>query len=105
MGRIPKVVLLVESSRASGRAILKGVADYARYHGPWSFFWEPAGMEKAGPMLKSLGADGIVLRDLDKLPEVRKFGLPAVVVSYSREAIPGLINVAMRLQTVRQLQL
>lgn len=93
MGRIPKVVLLVESSRASGRAILKGVADYARYHGPWSFFWEPAGMEKAGPMLKSLGADGIVLRDLDKLPQVRKFGLPAVVVSYSREAIPGLINV------------
>jgi LacI family transcriptional regulator len=93
MGRIPKVVLLVESSRASGRAILKGVADYARYHGPWSFFWEPAGLEKAVPMLKTLGADGIVLRDLDKLPEVRKFGVPAVVVGYSREAIPGLINV------------
>jgi LacI family transcriptional regulator len=93
MGRIPKVVLLVESSRASGRAILKGVADYARYHGPWSFFWEPAGLEKAVPLLKTLGADAIVLRDVDKLPEVRKFGLPAVVVGYSREAIPGLINV------------
>lgn len=93
MGRIPKVVLLVESSRASGRAVLKGVADYARYHGPWSFFWEPAGLEKAGPMLKTLGADGIILRDVDKLPEVRKFGLPAVVVGYSREAISGLVNV------------
>lgn len=100
MGRIPKVVLLVESSRASGRAVLKGVADYARYHGPWSFFWEPAGLEKAGPMLKTLGADGIILRDVDKLPEVRKFGLPAVVVGYSREAIPGLINVTTDSQRI-----
>jgi LacI family transcriptional regulator len=93
MARIPKVVLLIESSRASGRAVLKGIANYARYHGPWSFFWEPAGLEKAGPMLKALGADGIILRDVDKLSEVRSFGIPAVVVGYSREEIPGLINV------------
>jgi len=93
MGRIPKVVLLVESSRASGRAVLRGVANYARYHGPWSFFWEPAGLEKAGPMLKTLGADGVVLRDVDNLSRARRFGIPAVVVGYSREEIPGLINV------------
>jgi LacI family transcriptional regulator len=90
---IPKIVLLVESSRASGRAILNGVANYARYHGPWSFFWEPAGLEKAGPVLKTLGADGIILRDTDKLGEVRKFGIPAVVVGYSRKEVPGLVNV------------
>lgn len=92
MAAIPKIVLLIESSRASGRAILNGVANYARYHGPWSFFWEPAGLEKAGPMLKTLGADGIMLRDTDKLSEVRAFGIPAVVFGYSRKEIPGLIN-------------
>jgi LacI family transcriptional regulator len=93
MTRIPKIVLLIESSRASGRAILNGVANYARYHGPWSFFWEPGGLEKVAPMLKSLNADGIILRDLDKLREVRAFGIPAVVVAHSRKEIPGLINV------------
>src|SRR5258706_3270435 len=93
MARIPKIVLLVESSRASGRAILNGVANYARYHGPWSFFWEPGGLEKVGPMLKTLDADGIILRDVDKLREARAFGIPAVVVGYSRKEIPGLINV------------
>lgn len=93
MARIPKVVLLIESSRASGRAVLKGISSYARYHGPWSFFWEPAGLEKAAPMLRALGADGIILRDVDKVSEARSFGIPAVVVGYSREAIPGLINV------------
>jgi LacI family transcriptional regulator len=50
-------------------------------------------LEKAGPMLKTLGADGIILRDTDKLSEVRAFGIPAVVVGYSRKEIPGLINV------------
>lgn len=93
MARIPKIVLLVESSRASGRAILNGIANYARYHGPWSFFWEPGGLEKVGPMLKTLDADGIILRDVDKLREARAFGIPAVVVGYSRKEIPGLINV------------
>ncbi|HEX4343340.1 MAG TPA: AraC family transcriptional regulator, partial [Verrucomicrobiae bacterium] len=93
MKRIPKVVLLVESSRASGRDILNGVANYARYHGPWAFFWEPGGLEKVGPMLKTLDADGIILRDVDKLREARAFGIPAVVVGYSRKEIPGLINV------------
>jgi len=93
MKQIPKVVLLVESSRASGRDILNGVANYARYHGPWAFFWEPGGLEKVGPMLKTLDADGIILRDVDKLSEARAFGIPAVVVGYSRKEIPGLINV------------
>lgn len=93
MARIPKIVLLVESSRASGRALLNGVANYARYHGPWSFYWEPGGLEKVGPMLKTLDADGIILRDLGKLRETRAFGIPAVVVGYSRKEIPGLINV------------
>lgn len=34
----PKTVgLIVETSFASGRNILQGIASYARKHGPWSF--------------------------------------------------------------------
>jgi LacI family transcriptional regulator len=86
-------VLLVESSRASGRALLTGVADYAHYHGPWSFYWEPGGLQSAWPTLKNSDADGIILRDVDKLDEVLALGIPAVVVGHKRKEVPGTVNV------------
>jgi len=93
MSRIPKVVLLVESSRASGRSLLSGVANYSRQHGPWSFFWEPAGLESAWPVLASLEADGIILRDGRHLDEVVRLGIPAVVIGHKRQEVAGLVNV------------
>jgi len=93
MLRIPKVLLLVESSRGSGRALLQGIAHYAHHHGPWSFYWEPGGLEKARPKLKTLDLDGIILRDVDKLEEVVAFGLPAVVIGHWRTEVSCLLNV------------
>jgi len=93
VSRIPKVVLLIESSRASGRALLNGVADYSHYHGPWSFFWEPNGLESAWPLLKSLDADGIIMRDRNGLDEVLRLGIPAIVVGHRRDEVSGVVNV------------
>jgi LacI family transcriptional regulator len=90
---IPKVGLFIESSRASGRALLGGVARYAHHRGLWSFYWEPGGLEKAWPKLKSLALDGIILRDVDKLDEVLALGIPAVVVGHSSGEVSGLVNV------------
>jgi LacI family transcriptional regulator len=98
-----KVVLLLESSRASGRELLRGVARYAQHHGPWSFYWEPAGLERAWPMLKSLDADGIIMRDVEKVKEVLAAGVPAVVVGHSRTEIPGLVNVVTDSKLIGQL--
>ncbi len=93
MPAVPKVILLIESSRASGRSLLRGVARYARLHGPWSFHWEPGGLEKAWPRLKSLDADGIIPRDVEKTREALRLGLPAVVIGHSKREVPGLANV------------
>lgn len=93
MSSVPKVILLIESSRASGRALLRGVARYARLHGPWAFYWEPGGLEKAWPRLRTLDADGIILRDVEKLGEVLRLGLPAIVIGHSKREVPGLANV------------
>jgi hypothetical protein len=82
--RIPKVILLIESSRASGRALLKGVADYVNQHERWSFYWEPGGLEKAWPTLRTIGADGIILRDVEKVEEALASGLPAVAIGNPR---------------------
>jgi LacI family transcriptional regulator len=91
--KIPTIGLLIESSRASGRELLCGIANYARHFGPCSFFWEPGGLEKAWPKLKALEIDGIILRDVDKLDEVLDLGIPAVVIGHSKTEIPNLINV------------
>ncbi len=93
MLRIRKVVLLIESSRGSGRALLKGIAKYSHDHEPWSFYWEPGGLEKAWPKLKSLDLQGMILRDVGKLEEALAFGIPTVVVGHSRAEVAGLANV------------
>lgn len=93
MPQFPKVVLLIESSRGSGRKLLNGVARYAHYHGPWSFYWEPGGLEMVWPVLKTLEADGIIMRDVDKLEEVLALGIPAIVVGHKRREVAGLVNV------------
>ena len=93
MLRVPKVILLIESSRASGRALLRGMADYSHHHGPWSFSWEPAGLEKVQPLLETGEADGIILRDVAGAEEIMAYGLPTVVVGHRKTEIPGLVNV------------
>jgi len=100
---IPRVVLLIESSRGSGRALLCGVAGYVHHHGPWSIHWEPAGLEKAWPVLKDLNPDGIILRDVRNLDEVLALGIPAVVVGHSRGEVPNQINVVTDSPRIGQL--
>ncbi len=91
--KIPAIGLLIESSRASGRAMLCGIAKCAHHYGPWAVYWEPGGLEKAWPRLKALDVDGIILRDVDKLEEVAALGIPAVVIGHSKTEIPNMVNV------------
>ena len=95
MAKIPKVILLIESSRESGRALLRGIASYAYHHGPWSFYWEPAGLEKGRRSPVALEADGVIARDVDVAP--REKGLvrrmPGVIIEHWRKEVPGKANV------------
>lgn len=93
MAKIPKIILLIESSRASGRALLQGIARFAHDHAPWSFYWEPGGLEKGWPKLKSLDLQGMIVRDVGKLKEALAFGIPTVVVGHLRAEVPSTINV------------
>lgn len=91
--KIPAIGLMIESSRASGRALLYGIAKCAHHYGPWAIYWEPGGLEKAWPKLKALEMDGIILRDVDQLEEVSALGIPAVVIGHSKMEIPNMVNV------------
>jgi len=93
MAHSPRVILLIESSRAAGRALLSGIANYARHHGPWVFFWTAGGLQKAWAGNHSLDADGVILRDVELVEEVLARGIPAVIVGHSRSEVPGAANV------------
>lgn len=82
-GKQPHIALLVETSLASGRDVLLGIARYVREHGPWSIFQEPRGLEAGPPpWLKDWQGDGIIarLQDESVSEAVAATGLPAVDV-------------------------
>ena len=85
----PKVILLIETSRVYGRALLRGITKYSRLHGPWVFYSEPGGLEKVLPRLKGWGANGIIMRDSRKGEEVIKMGVPVIVSVHLKEQISG----------------
>ena len=99
MQKIPKVILLIESSRRCGRQLLRGVARYSRSHGPWMFYRRPPSYMDASTSriafsrLKEWGANGIITRDSEKIDEIIAMGLPTIVARATKEPIPGLSNI------------
>jgi LacI family transcriptional regulator len=76
-----RVAVLIESSRAYGRGLLRGVARYNREHGHWSVYLQPHGLDDPPPpWLKRWRGDGILARIADRrmLRAVLGTGLPTV---------------------------
>src|SRR5882672_10440042 len=81
MRRIPHVAVLIETSRAYGRGMLEGLAQYLREHGPWSMYFALRGLDDPPPAwLKNWKGDGILAR-IDNRQMARAVlatGLPCV---------------------------
>jgi LacI family transcriptional regulator len=93
---LPTVFLLIDSSRAYERALLKGIARYSQMHGPWIFvhegpFWEKHSRQDLLERMKS--ADGIIMREGPFMKEILGLRIPAIVSNYATEHIPGLPNI------------
>jgi LacI family transcriptional regulator len=81
MAARPRVALLVESSRAYGRGLLHGIAEYVRLHGPWSIFLAERGLGDDPPAwLKGWKGDGLIARVENRkiARAIRALGRPAV---------------------------
>jgi LacI family transcriptional regulator len=105
MVKMPKVILLIESSRQSGRALLSGIAKYAHHHGPWSFYWEPAGLENIHLALSSLDADGIITRDVDVGVggEFPNLNIPAILIGHRHKEAQGMANVVTDADSISEM--
>jgi LacI family transcriptional regulator len=86
----PRVALLIETASSYGRGLLKGIARYARLHGPWSFFLEPGGQEETAPPLRDWGIHGVItlFRSRRQARQVLATRIPTVDLDFT---IPGLV--------------
>ena len=90
-----RVALVIESCRASRRALLRGIAAYARAHGPWSFYHYDGPPRHSVPAeLRGWDGDGIIVRTEsgELIRELEALGLPVVdpIGSQSRAGIPQM---------------
>jgi LacI family transcriptional regulator len=82
MGSHPlRIAVLIETARAYGRGLCRGVAQYAREHGPWNFFFSGESVQHQLPdWLKDWKGDGILARLEDKGAAERLLSLNLPVV-------------------------
>ena len=79
--RIPRVALLVETTRTYTRELLAGVRRYVAEHGPWSTFLELRALDSSPPAwLRKWDGDGILTRTYtqEMAGVIAATGLPAV---------------------------
>jgi LacI family transcriptional regulator len=94
---IPRVALLIETSRAYGRRIIEGVASYVRENGPWLLHTEPRALTDPLPeWLANWQGDGIIARVVDEKSArlLRASGLPVVNIKANAENCLGPALVA-----------
>jgi LacI family transcriptional regulator len=61
--KTPHVAVWIETSRAYGRGLIQGIADYVQQHGPWSVYFAPHGLQDPLPSwLRHWKGDGILAR-------------------------------------------
>ncbi|MAT71726.1 MAG: XylR family transcriptional regulator [Planctomycetaceae bacterium] len=97
--KTPKVALLIETSRGYGRNLLRGVARYAKHHGPWDFYITPGDFAQTLPLMQQWGGDGIIAR-LETPAIAREIcaaKIPTIILDASQNIpldIPGLSDLS-----------
>jgi len=94
MHEVKRVILLIESSRAYGRNLLRGIIKYSKLKGGWSFYNEPRGQEQSLPRFSNWEVDGAIVR-LNESEKANRFlekGIPIIVAREEKE-ISGVPNI------------
>lgn len=87
-----RVALLVETSLAPGREILRGIAHYVREQGTWSVYHQPRGLEESVPRwIRRWEGDGIIARVQNERIAQAVAASPVPVVDVLGVGNPGSI--------------
>ena len=94
MARRLRIALLIGASRQYRRDLLRGIAAYARVHGPWTFYHEEQIIDNARPAwLKNWRGDGILARIESRklLDQIAAMNIPTVDLLGLHDA-PGIAS-------------
>ncbi len=87
-------MLMIETSRAFGRGLLRGIAKYSSLHGGWNIYRQPEFyMRKSGREQtfvfhpEESEFDGIIMREQDNTEDILALGVPTIIVSFREETI------------------
>ena len=84
------VAILVETARAYGRGVIRGIARYNRQQGHWSTYFQPQGLgDLPPPWLRKWKGDGIIAR-IDNATTARVVAQVGVPVVNLRGTLPHL---------------
>ncbi|MGW8258036.1 MAG: substrate-binding domain-containing protein [Thermoguttaceae bacterium] len=92
-----RIALLIESSRAYGRQLLRGIAAFAQQHGNWTFFHEERSLGDSVPTrLKQWKPDGIIARlaSSRQIRQIRRLQVP-VVDLFHEDALKAISGIAV----------
>ncbi len=89
-----KVALLVETARGYGRQLLRGIVNYSKAHGPWSFHITPGDLMQRLPSLKKWRPDGIIARveTISLAKEIAQSGIPTIALEPPQELIDSILK-------------
>ncbi len=96
----PHILILIESSRESGREYIKGIADYAHHFGPWRFHYAAKDLNGLQSPLEALRFDGVIARDVASIKPLTRCGVPMVTMRYSTEGTEDAVFVVTDDRTI-----
>ena len=107
MKHIPKVILRIETSRACGRGILRGIAKYCRLCNPWRLSQKPPFYLMDGKSEELLWpenwvADGMIISQPEVPETIIKVGVPVIGIDI-REEIPNMPNITGDAEPIAQM--
>ena len=92
---VPRVIITADTSRVSGRRLIRGIAKYARLHGPWLFNRQPMFNQyqtgskisksevKTLTQFKKFNPDGIIANNVnnkEQFDHILNLGVPIVII-------------------------
>jgi len=90
IGVMRHVAILIETSRAYGRGLIRGIARYQRERAHWSTYFQPQGLgDLPPPWLANWRGDGILAR-IDNLPLAQAVSRSRLPVVNLRGTVGGL---------------
>lgn len=87
MTEIPRILLMIDKSRAWDRGLLIGIARYSQINKPWTFFTKPAaylskvGHKKLVKEILQWKPDGAIMTQTETIPEIANLGIPCVITN------------------------